>query len=73
VTNLPIGLSQQLRVARERAGYSLDDLAVTSGLTIDEIHEIECEINADPLLIRRIAAALGLSSLVPMGGSSKDE
>lgn len=57
-----------VRAAREGVGYSIDDLAVTCGLVVNEIQEIESGEDADPAKLRRIAAALQLplSSFVPM-------
>ncbi|TPJ57649.1 helix-turn-helix transcriptional regulator [Mesorhizobium sp. B2-6-1] len=49
-----------VRAMRESLGYSLEDLAVTCGLAIDEIAEIEAGGNTDPSRLRRIAHALGL-------------
>jgi transcriptional regulator with XRE-family HTH domain len=44
--------------ARLAAGYSIDDLALTTGLVHDEIVGVEEGADADPAKIRRIAAAL---------------
>jgi transcriptional regulator with XRE-family HTH domain len=44
--------------ARRAAGYSVDDLAVTTGLVNDEIENIENGNDADPAKLKRIAAAL---------------
>jgi len=49
-----------VRAIRESVGYSIEDLAVTCGLTADEITEIEVGNDADPTRIRRIASALGV-------------
>jgi transcriptional regulator with XRE-family HTH domain len=46
--------------ARLAAGYSVDDLAVTTGLVNDEIIEIENGSATDPAKLKRIAAALRL-------------
>lgn len=54
-------IANAVRTAREGKGYSLDDLAVASGLVVDEISNIESGIDADPSRLRRIAAALGLA------------
>ncbi len=48
------------REAREAKGYSIEDLAVTSGLTVAEIRDLELGIDANPSYLRRVAAALGL-------------
>jgi hypothetical protein len=44
--------------ARLAAGYSIDDLALTTGLVHDEIVGVEEGADADPAKVRRIAAAL---------------
>jgi hypothetical protein len=44
--------------ARLAAGYSIDDLALTTGLVHDEIVRVEAGSDADPAKVRRIAAAL---------------
>jgi transcriptional regulator with XRE-family HTH domain len=44
--------------ARLAAGYSIDDLALTTGLVHDEIVNVEQGSDADPAKVRRIAAAL---------------
>lgn len=48
--------------ARVAAGYSIDDLSITTGLVHDEIVGIEDGSNADPAKVRRIAAALKIPS-----------
>jgi transcriptional regulator with XRE-family HTH domain len=45
---------------RHVAGYSVEDLAVTCGLTVGEIEAIEEGRDADPGRLKRIAAALQL-------------
>lgn len=49
-----------VRSAREARGYSLEDLAVTSGLTMSEIAEIENGNATDFAMLRRIVHALQL-------------
>lgn len=49
-----------VRSIRESFGYSIDDLAVTCGLTIRDIARIESGEETDPSLLRRIATALNL-------------
>jgi hypothetical protein len=44
--------------ARIAVGYSIDDLALTTGLVHDEIVGVEDGSNADPAKVKRIAAAL---------------
>jgi transcriptional regulator with XRE-family HTH domain len=52
--------AQIFREAREAKGYSIEDLAVTCGLTTDEIRDVELGLDASPSYLRRVAAALGL-------------
>ncbi len=49
-----------VRSIRESFGYSLDDLAVTCGLTTSDITKIESGEETDETLFRRIASALNL-------------
>lgn len=48
--------------ARLAAGYSIDDLALTTGLIHDEIVHIEDGSDSDPSKVKRIAAALKIPS-----------
>ncbi len=50
---------QQLRTEK---GYSIEDLAVTCGLTVVEITEIEAGGIPNPDYIPRVAHALGLGT-----------
>lgn len=45
---------------RESFGYSIDDLALTCGLTTGDIARIESGEETDPSHLRRIATALNL-------------
>ncbi|WP_018898492.1 helix-turn-helix transcriptional regulator [Rhizobium sp. 2MFCol3.1] len=56
----PVNAAAVLRTARETIGYSVDDLAVTCGLLVAEIEEIERGEDTDSAKIKRIAAALQL-------------
>lgn len=49
-----------LRAIRETRGYSLEELSLTCGLSVNEIAEIESGRDADPSKLRRIATALRL-------------
>lgn len=49
-----------LAEAREARGYSLDDVAETTGLTVAEVTALENDADFDPSRIRRAAAALGV-------------
>ncbi|CAN7170807.1 helix-turn-helix domain-containing protein [Neorhizobium sp. LjRoot104] len=43
---------------RRTVGYSIEELAITTGLVNDEIVRIENGTDADPAKLKRIAAAL---------------
>ena len=51
----------KVRALRESVGYSIEDLAVTCGLTNSEISDIEAGRDSDPTKLRRIASALQVS------------
>ncbi|HEV7433672.1 MAG TPA: helix-turn-helix transcriptional regulator [Pseudorhizobium sp.] len=53
-------LASAVTEAREAVGYSLEQLAVTTGLTVDELIAVEGGEGADPALLQRIASGLGL-------------
>lgn len=53
-----------VKTARKARGYSIEDLSVTCGLTINEITRIEGGDDADPIKLRRIASALQLGDAV---------
>ncbi len=46
--------------ARQAVGYTVEQLAVTTGLTVDELNAIENGEGAEPSLLQRVAAGLGL-------------
>lgn len=50
--------ASRIRIARASVGYSVDDLAVTCGLTADEIEALEAGSDHDPSRLKRAAAAL---------------
>ena len=50
-----------LAEARQRRGYSLDDVAETSGLTVDEVAALESGEDTDLARTARAAAALGIT------------
>jgi transcriptional regulator with XRE-family HTH domain len=54
-----------LRHARLTMGYSLDDLAETTGLTASEIDNIESDVDERLDFVKRLAAALGIQINVP--------
>ncbi len=53
-----VEIGDTVRRSREANGYSIEDLAVTCGLTHAEITRIELGADVDPGRLRRIAAAL---------------
>ncbi|CUX52291.1 helix-turn-helix transcriptional regulator [Agrobacterium genomosp. 3] len=50
--------AKKVLTARTLAGYTVEQLAVTCGLTTTEIHALEDGTDSDPSRIRRVAAAL---------------
>jgi transcriptional regulator with XRE-family HTH domain len=55
-----VNVAAVVRTAREAIGYSIDDLAVTCGLLVAEIQDVESGEDVDPAKLKRIAAALQL-------------
>ncbi|WP_018900714.1 helix-turn-helix domain-containing protein [Rhizobium sp. 2MFCol3.1] len=55
------GVAAQLRDARAARGYTLEDVAVTSGLTIAEVEALETGRSLDARRLARFAAAVGIS------------
>ncbi|OCP35600.1 helix-turn-helix domain-containing protein [Ensifer sp. LC163] len=53
-------IGDAVRRSRQAVGYSVDELALTCGLTDAEITNIELGADADPGKLQRIAAALQL-------------
>ncbi len=49
-----------IRAYREHLGYTVDDIAVTSGLTVGEVEKIEAGHRFEKGYRDRIARALGL-------------
>ncbi|MBW6420788.1 helix-turn-helix domain-containing protein [Rhizobium sp. XQZ8] len=54
----PQPIAAAVSEARRAVGYSVEDLAVTTGLINDEILRIENGTDADPAKLKRIASAL---------------
>lgn len=54
----PQTVSAAVRDARLAVGYSFEDLAVTTGLSISELEAVETGAEADEAKLKRIAAAL---------------
>jgi transcriptional regulator with XRE-family HTH domain len=55
---MQIDVGGRVKLLREKAGYSIDDLSVTCGLSNDEIESIEEGGDSDPARLKRIASAL---------------
>jgi transcriptional regulator with XRE-family HTH domain len=55
-----VNVATVIKTAREAIGYSVDDLAVTCGLLVVEIQEVESGEDTDSAKLKRIAAALQL-------------
>lgn len=55
-----VDIGEAVRRSRQAVGYSVDELALTCGLTDAEINGVELGTDADPAKLRRIAAALQL-------------
>jgi len=53
-------VSNILAEARKERNYTLEQLAVATGLTVNELAAVESGEAADPALVQRIASALGL-------------
>ncbi|TGQ73160.1 MAG: helix-turn-helix transcriptional regulator [Mesorhizobium sp.] len=58
-----------LRTIRETRGYSVEELSLTCGLSIEEIEDIESGRSADPSKLRRIASALRLPQETLIGST----
>lgn len=56
-----VNIGAAIKQSRETAGYTVDDLSVTTGLTEVEISKIELGADTDPAKLQRIAAALQVS------------
>jgi transcriptional regulator with XRE-family HTH domain len=56
-----LNVGNRVKQARLTAGYSLEDLAETCGLTIVEISRIEDGVEIDMQYLKRIAPALQTS------------
>ncbi|KOF21464.1 XRE family transcriptional regulator [Ensifer adhaerens] len=59
-TSTHVDIGDAVRRSRQAVGYSVDELALTCGLTDAEITNIELGADADPGKLQRIAAALQL-------------
>ncbi len=55
-----------VRALRDWARYSVEELALTCGLAVDEIVALEAGDDDDGRKLSRIAAALGVSWLMPL-------
>ncbi|BCG95055.1 helix-turn-helix domain-containing protein [Mesorhizobium sp. 131-2-1] len=59
-----------LKAARETRGYSLEELSLTCGLSIQEIADIESGRDTDSSKLRRIAVALQLPEDAVIGAAA---
>jgi transcriptional regulator with XRE-family HTH domain len=58
---VPVGhVADAVVEARLAIGYTLEQVAVTTGLTVDELAAIESGEGTDPAQLQRIASAFGL-------------
>ena len=64
-SNQSISIAEAIATARRTAGYSLEDLAITTGLTVEELEALESGQDVDPAHLKRAATALQLSQLTP--------
>ncbi|KQQ59825.1 transcriptional regulator [Rhizobium sp. Leaf311] len=55
-TNAPF--AEKIAAARNSAGYTVEQLAITCGLTVQEITDLENGADSNPSHIQRVAAAL---------------
>jgi transcriptional regulator with XRE-family HTH domain len=62
-TKNSVSIASTIADARRTAGYSLEDLAIACGLTVQELEVIETGADLDPGRLQRVAAALKLRSL----------
>lgn len=53
-----LSIAKRIKAARESVSYSLDDLALTCGLTHAELSDIERGADLDEGKLKRVAAAL---------------
>ncbi|AEG07921.1 helix-turn-helix transcriptional regulator (plasmid) [Sinorhizobium meliloti WSM1022] len=51
-------IAARVKAAREAVGYSIEDLAVTCGLAVVEINDIENGTDFSPAKLKRVAGAL---------------
>ena len=63
-SNQSISIGQAIATARRAAGYSLEDLAITTGLTVAELEALEGGSDADEARLKRVAGALQLQGLL---------
>jgi transcriptional regulator with XRE-family HTH domain len=71
----PQHIASAVTEARRAVGYSIEELAITTGLVGDEITRIENGSDADPAKLKRIAAALKVpvsQFLLDIPGESQD-
>jgi hypothetical protein len=60
---LRFGIAKTLREARIARGYSMDDGAETSGLTVAEVAALEAGVDVEPRRMSRFVSVVGVRSL----------
>ncbi|WP_137136290.1 helix-turn-helix transcriptional regulator [Rhizobium sp. FKY42] len=59
--NRAISIAETIATARRTAGYSLEDLAIATGLTVAELEALENGTDTDSTRLKRVAVALRLA------------
>lgn len=54
--------AEKIAASRHSAGYTVEQLAITCGLTVQEIIDLETGADNNPSHIQRVAAALQIPS-----------
>lgn len=62
-SNQTISIAQAIATARQAAGYSLEDMAITTGLTVSEIEALESGKDTDTARLKRVMSSLQLQGL----------
>jgi transcriptional regulator with XRE-family HTH domain len=60
----PVSPAETIAEGRRASGYSLEELAITCGLTVSELQAIESGVDQDAGRLRRVASALKLPPLM---------
>lgn len=54
-----------VKTIKEKFGYTAEDLAIASGLTVEELNGIETGTDTEPSKLHRIAHSVGLPDVTP--------